>query len=217
MRFLLDAIHWICDPVNILGPQGWLGRLLEHMAYSLLVLLIAAVIAVPLGWYIGHSGRGRFLVVATSGAVRALPTLGVLTLAALWLGIGLAAPVIALVLLAVPPLLAGAYSGIEAADPSAVDGGRAIGMTELGILRSIEIPLSTPLLIGGARSAMLQVIATATLAAYTGAGGLGRYLFLGLKTQDYALMVAGSLLVIGLAIVVDAAFALLQKLVTPTT
>ena len=90
-------------------------------------------------------------------------------------------------------------------------------MTELGILRSIEIPLSTPLLIGGARSAILQVIATATLAAYTGAGGLGRYLFLGLKTQDYALMVAGSLLVIALAIVVDAAFALLQKLVTPTT
>lgn len=217
VRFVVEALAWLVDPANMVGPTGWLVRLGEHLVISALVVAIASFIAIPLGWYIGHTGRGRFLAVSASGAVRALPTLGLLTLVSLTLGIGLAAPVIALVVLAIPPLLAGAYSGVEAADRDAVDGGHAVGMTDLGVLWNIEIPLGTPLLVAGLRSAALQVIATATLAAYTGAGGLGRYLFLGLKTQDYAVMVAGSILVIGLAVVVDGLFALLQKLVTPTT
>lgn len=217
MRFVIEAFDWLTDPQNLTGSGGWLARLGEHLLISLLVVLIAAAIALPLGWYIGHTGRGRTLAVAVSGALRALPTLGVLTLVALWIGIGLGAPVVALVVLAIPPLLAGAYSGIEATDPSAVDGARAVGMTEMQILTRVEIPLSTPLLVAGFRSATLQVISTATLAAYVGAGGLGRYLFLGLKTSDYAVMVAGSLLVVVVAIGVDVLFGILQRFIRPAT
>src|SRR5690606_33697077 len=128
-------------------------------------------------------GRGRGAVVALVGAVRAIPTLGLLTLLALMLGIGLLAPVLALVTLAVPSILAGAYAGIESADPSAVDAARAMGMSELQIVRQVELPLGSGVLVGGVRAATIQVVATATLAAYTADTGLGRYLFAGLKSR----------------------------------
>lgn len=217
MKYFTEALAWLVDPANITGSGGWLTRLGEHLLYSMIVVLIAGLIAVPLGWLIGHTGRGRFLVVSLSGALRALPTLGVLTLVALFVGVGLGAPLVALGLLALPPILAGAYSGVDAADRTVVDAARAVGMTEWQILTRVEVPLGIPLLIAGFRSALLQVIATATLAAYTGAGGLGRFLFLGLKTQEYGLMLAGSLLVIVVAVIIDAAMGLVQRLVSPTT
>ena len=122
---------------------------------------------------------------------------------------------LAFVVLALPSVLAGAYTGVESADPIAVDAARAAGMSEFQVLARVEIPLGAPLLVGGLRSAGLQVIATATLAAYTGAGGLGRLMFLGLKTQDYVMMLASSLLVIALALVSEAFFTLLQRVVRP--
>jgi len=125
------------------------------------------------------------------------------------------APIIALVVLAVPPILAGAYSGFEAIDRRTIDSARAVGMTEGQIVRKVEVPLGLPLLIGGLRSATLQVIATATLADYVGAGGLGRFIFVGLKSNDYSQMLAGSLLVIALALLSEGIFAVLQKLVVP--
>lgn len=166
------------------------------------MLVISAVIALPLGIYIGHSGRGKWLINLT-GAVRAIPTLGLLTLFGLWIGIGLPAPVLALVALAIPPLLAGAYSGVAGAPPSVVDAARALGMKESEILSQIELPLAQPLLVAGLRSASLQVIATATLAAYTANYGLGRLLYLGLKTRNYPQMIAGAILVVALALLVD--------------
>lgn len=204
MEYLNQAWSWIW--ANLPGADGVVVRLQEHLAYSVAAVLIAAVLAVPLGWLVGHAGRGRGLVVVSSGAARALPTLGVLTLAGLVLGIGLAAPLVALVVLAFPSILAGAYAGVEAIPAATVDAARAMGNSELQVLTRVEIPLGLPLLLGGLRSATLQVVATATLAAYTGAGGLGRFLFLGLKTQDYAQMLGSAILVVALAIVLDLVF-----------
>lgn len=211
MNLLSEAIEWLSDPANQSGPDGIWARLLEHLWYTALIVAIAALIAIPLGYLVAHTGRGRGLVVVTSGAARALPTLGVITLIALWLGVGLLAPLIALVVLAIPSVLAGAYAGVEAVDRRTVDAARALGMSEWQILRQVEIPLGLPLLIGGLRAATLQVVATATLAAYVGAGGLGRFLFLGLKTQDYPMMLAASLLVVALALVLDVIFELLER------
>ena len=211
MNYLAAAIGYILDPGHWSGYLG-IGHLMaQHVLYSLLGVGLSAIIGMPLGWWVGHTGRGRGLLVSASGAVRALPTLGLITLFGLALGIGL----LALIILALPSVLAGAYTGVESADPIAVDAARAAGMSEFQVLARVEIPLGAPLLVGGLRSAGLQVIATATLAAYTGAGGLGRLMFLGLKTQDYVMMLASSLLVIALALVSEAFFTLLQRVVRP--
>lgn len=215
VTFLLDALLWIADPARWPGPGGILQRLLEHLGYTALGVLLAAIIAVPLGLWVGHTGRCRGFAVTLSGAARALPTLGLVTLCGLMIGIGLLAPTLAFVVLAVPSLLAGAYSAIESVNRHTIDAARAQGMTEWQILTQVELPLGLPLLMTGIRSATLQVIATAMLAAYIGNGGLGRYIFLGLKTQDYPQMLAGSLLVIALALAVDLALLALQRVSQP--
>ncbi len=215
MNQLFDAFAWLADPLHWSGPSGIPMRLGEHLWYTVLGVGIAAVIAVPLGLVVGHTHRGRGLAVTASGAARALPTLGLVTLFGLLAGIGLLAPVLAFVILAIPSLLAGAYSACEAVDPRTVDAARAQGMTEWQILVRVELPLGMPLLISGLRSATLQVISTAMLAAYIGNGGLGRYIFLGLKTQDYPQMLGGSLLVIALAIVLEVILLTVQRLTAP--
>jgi osmoprotectant transport system permease protein len=215
VNLVLDAIRWVFDPANYGGSNGIDTRTGEHLALSGLILLIAVVIAVPFGYFIGHTGRGRGIIVPLSGGVRALPTLGLLILVALNLGVGLVAPVVALVVLAVPSILAGAYSGFEAVDRRVIDAARAVGMTEWQILTRVEIPLGLPLLIGGLRSASLQVIATATLADYVGAGGLGHFLFLGVQTNNYSMVLGGSIVVIVLAFASEGLFAVIQRLVVP--
>lgn len=215
MRHLLDAMAWLMRPENWPGPDGIWLRTIEHRGYTVVGVLLAVAVGVPIGWWVGHTRRGRGTAVAITGVARALPTLGVVTLLGILLGIGLVGPMIAFVVLALPSVLSGAYAGVEGVDPVAVDAARASGMTELQVLTRVEIPLGMPLLVGGVRSAFLQVIATATLAAYVGAGGLGRFLFLGLKTQDYPMMLGSSLLVVALALVCDIAFAVAQHLSTP--
>jgi len=215
MSWFTDAIAWLADPTHWPGPAGIGARLGEHLGYTLLTLFIAGVIAIPLGLAIGHTGRGRAFVVPFAGALRALPTLGLVTLLALAVGIGLLGPLIALVILAIPPLLAGAYAGVEAVDPLVVDAARASGMTEWQILGRVELPLALPLLAGGLRSACLQVIATWTVAAWLPLGGLGRFLFDAIPVRDYGRMLAGSILVIVLALIADALLALLQRVVIP--
>ena len=215
MNYFTDAINWLLDPAHYTGPSGIPTRLGEQLLFTVVTLVLASVIAIPIGFLIGHTGRGRGIAVATSGGLRAIPTLGLLTLVALWIGIGLGAPYVALTVLAIPPILAGAYTGFEAVNRTTIDAARAVGMTELQIVRQVEIPLGLPLLIGGLRSATLQVVATATLAAYVADFGLGRFLFAGLKTNDYAQMLGGSILVILLALVLEGLFAGLQKLVVP--
>lgn len=214
-----SIIDWLTSSASWSGADGILARLLEHIGYTLLVLVIAAVIAIPLGLWIGHTGRGRWLVTAAN-ALRAVPTLGLLfalTLVLLPVLPGdsafLVPSVIVLVLLAIPAILSGTYAGVEAVDPAARDAARGIGMTGAQVLAKVELPIALPLLISGLRAAVLQVVATATVAAYVGLGGLGRFLIDGLATQDYASTAGGALLVAVLALALDAPFALLERLV----
>lgn len=210
MSVVSDAVDWLTDGAHWTGGAGIPNRVLEHLGYTGLTLVVASAIAVPLGLYIGHTGRFRGLAIGVTGALRALPTLGVLTLLTLLLGLGLEAPILALTVLAVPPLLAGVYAGVESVDPQTVDAARAQGMTEWQVLTRVEVPLGLPLVVGGFRAATLQVVATATVAAYVSLGGLGRYIFDGQAVRDYPQMVGGSVVVVVLALLLDGLFAVAQ-------
>lgn len=208
------VIAWFTAPGTWAGSGGIWQRLAEHLGYTGLILLVAGALALPLGAWVGHTGRGAHLVTGLSGALRALPTLGLLTLFALWFGLGLTAPITALVILALAPLLSSTYAGIAAVDRGTVDAVRAQGMTEWQILTRVELPLALPLIFGGIRNAALQVIATVTVVAYINLGGLGRYLIDGLAVRDYTRMVAAVILVAALALLVDALLATAQRLLT---
>lgn len=212
MSVVSETVDWLGDSAHWGGDDGVPHRLVEHLGYTALTVAIASAIAIPLGLWIGHTGRFRGAAVALTGAMRALPTLGLLTYIVLFSGIGLIPPIIVLVVLAIPPLLAGAYSGLESVDRQTIDAARAMGMTEWQILTRVEVPLSLPIIVGGVRSATLQVVATATVAAYVSLGGLGRYIIDGQAVQDYPQMVAGSILVVVLALLLDGVFAGLQRL-----
>jgi len=208
---------WFTDPANWQGSDGVPNRLLEHLFYTVLTLLIALVIAVPLGAWVGHSGRLRWLVTGANAA-RAVPTLGLLFAVSMFVGpliqsdLAFVIPSITvLVLLAIPPLLSGTYAGIDSVDPAARDAARGMGMTGWQVLTKVEAPCALPLFLSGLRSATLQVIATATIAASVSLGGLGRYLIDGLASRDYVQMVCGSILVAVLALVADGLLALLEK------
>ncbi|WP_373456454.1 ABC transporter permease [Corynebacterium sp. 70RC1] len=211
MNLFAQALDWLMEPANWAGAAGIWARLGEHLLLSAAAVLLAACIALPLGLYVGHTGRGAGVVGAIVGAARAIPTLGLLTLAGLFLGIGVGAPLVALVVLALPSVLAGAYAGVQSADVRSVGAAKAIGMTGWQVLSRVEVPLGLPVLLDGLRAATLQVVATATLAAYTADVGLGRFLFSGLKSRDYPLMLAAALLVAFVALILEIAFAALQK------
>ena len=198
-----SAWDYLVDPANWQGPTGIGARILQHLWYSLLAVAGAAVLAVPIGLAIGHFRRGEIVVVGAVNALRSLPTLGVLTLLVLLLGLGLVPPILALVLLGIPPLLAGAYAGVANVDRQVVDAAEAMGMTTRQVLLRVEVPNALPLILGGLRSATLQVIATATVAAYVNLGGLGRYIFDGLALRSYDRVLVGALLVAALALIVD--------------
>jgi osmoprotectant transport system permease protein len=207
MNLIGETLYWFADPANWTGPSGIPVRVAQHIGLTLLVVAIAAALALPVGAWMGHRRRGEVAIATVVNGSRALPTLGVVTLFALWLGIGLAAPLLALVLLAIPSILAATYSGISAVPRPPVDAARALGHTEWQTLARVEVPLSLPVIGGGIQSALLQVVATATIAAYVADVGLGRYIFSGLKSREYPEMLAGSLLVILLALTLTAAAA----------
>ena len=208
-------VDWFANPAQWSGSAGIPARVLEHLGYTLLAVLIAAVIALPLGAVIGHTRRGGLAVVGVANGLRALPELGVLVLFVLLLGLGLLPPTLALVLLAIPPMLAGAYSGVAGADPGAVDAARGMGMREHQILLQVEVPAAVPLVLGGIRFATLQVIATATIAAYVGLGGLGRYIIDGFSVRDFPQMLGGALVLAVLSIAVELVLQLLGRFATP--
>lgn len=208
MNFLQQAVSYIFTVDNWGGRGGIGARVLEHLQYTGVAVAVSALIAIPIGLAIGHTGRGSLLVVGTFNALRALPTLGVLLLGVLLWGLGLLPPTVALTLLAVPPLLAGTYAGIANVDPRVVDAARSMGMTERRVLMRVEVPNALPLILGGLRTATLQVVATATVAAYASLGGLGRYLIDGIKVRQFYLALVGALLVTVLALVLDGLLAL---------
>lgn len=207
MNFLSQALDFIFTAANWGGPAGLATRILEHLQYTAVALVFSALIAIPIGMLIGHTGRGTFLVVGGVNALRALPTLGVLLLGVLLWGLGLVPPTVALMLLGIPPMLAGTYSGIANVDRAVVDAARSMGMTESRVLLRVEVPNALPLILGGVRTATLQIVATATVAAYASLGGLGRYLIDGIKVRQFYLALVGALVVTALALILDAALA----------
>ncbi|WP_194396111.1 ABC transporter permease [Microbacterium atlanticum] len=217
MNYFLEAFAWIFSPDQWPNGLPLPTAIAQHLAFTFGSVLIAAVIAIPAGWTIGHTGRGREFAVFLSGAARALPSLGLIVLLYLVLGVSLKteAAVTAFVLLAIPSILAGAYAGFEAIDRTVIDAGRAMGMTPWQVLWKIEVPLGLPLLIGGLRIATLQVVATVTIAAYVGLGGLGYYIIQGIPLRDFPQILGASIVVIVLALALDGAFAVLQRLVVP--
>lgn len=216
MNILGEGFAFIFQAGNWPGPNGIGLRLAQHVLYSIVAVGIAALIALPLGIITGHTGRHRDLILTVTGGARALPTFGLLLFAILFVGIDLWPVIAVLVVLAVPPILAATYAGIEGSDRSAVDGARSSGMSELQIVARVELPLALPLIIGGVRSAILQVIATAAIAGYVTQGTLGRFLLEGISRHDYALAVVGAILIAAVALIADGLLALTQKLTTPT-
>lgn len=204
--YLTDRTHWS-------GPGGITHLLLQHLGYTVAAVAIAAVIAIPLGIWIGHTGRGGFLVIGLSNAARAIPSLGLLILVVLLLGTGIGPIIGVLAVLALPPILTATAAGVAGADREAVHAARALGMTPLQMVAKVEWPLALPLVVSGLRSATLQVVATATVAAFTAGGGLGRLLISGQALSDYPQMFAGALLIAVLAIVFDLVLSGLAALV----
>ena len=196
LSYLLDASKW--------GGAGGTGELLlQHLAYTVVAVLIGAVIAIPLGILIGHTGRGGFLVIGLSNAARAIPSIGLLVLVVLATSTGFGPTVLVLAVLALPAILTATSAGVAGADPDAVYAARALGMTGGQIVSKVEWPLAVPLVISGLRSATLQVVATATVAAFAAGGGLGQLLISGQRSRDYSQMLAGAVLIAGLAILLD--------------
>ncbi|ASU77690.1 ABC transporter permease [Actinopolyspora erythraea] len=208
-----EIAAWLLDPANWTGGEGVLRQSWLHLLYCVFAVCAAAVLAVPLGLYIGHTGRGSVLVVGFSNAVRALPTLGLVTgLAMLYQG---SAALAALVVLAFPAVLSGTYAGVNAVPADAVDAARGMGMSSAQRLWQVELPNALPLLMGGVRNAMLQVMATTAIAAYVGLGGLGKLLIEGQAIRHYDQMASAAILIALLAVLVDLALAGLTRSLVP--
>lgn len=217
MNLLADALAWIFSADRFSGSSPLPLTIGQHLFFTFLSVLIAAVIAIPLGLYIGHTGRGRNLAIGISGAARAIPSFGLILLLVLVIGVTQKplAATIAFVLLGIPSILAGAYSGLEAIDRRVIDAARAVGMTEWQILLKVELPLGLPLLIGGLRAGALQIVATVVLAAYVGLGGVGLYIIKGIATREYDQILGAAIVIVALALVLDGLFALVQHIVVP--
>lgn len=204
---------WLLDPANWTGGEGVLHQAWLHLLYCVFAVCAAAVVALPLGLYIGHTGRGSVFVVGFGNAMRALPTLGLVTgLAILFQG---GASLAALVVLAVPALLSGAYAGVSGVPTEMVDAAKGMGMTPAQRLWQVEVPNALPLLMGGVRNAMLQVMATTAVAAYVGLGGLGQLLIEGQTIGRYDQMASAAILIALLAVLVDLALGGVTRLLVP--
>lgn len=215
MSFLTFAWDWLRSPQQWQGRDGILSRFLEHLGYSALSLLIAVLIAVPLGLLIGHSGRGGFAVINLANVARAIPTLGLLILLVVLLGLTLWAWLIPLVALAIPPMLVNTYEGVAGVDPELKDAARGMGMSEWQLLWRVEVPVASPLIMLGLRTSAIFVWATATIAAYIGVGGFGRYIIDGLAANNYGEVAGGAAVIVVLALLVQAVFTGLRRLVVP--
>jgi osmoprotectant transport system permease protein len=223
MDLVTVTTQWLADPLHWQGPNGIPARLLEHLELSGVSLVIAALFAIPLGLWIGHTGRWSWLVVSSANAWRALPSFAVIGLLVPFttridpsLGFTLYPTVVAMIVLAGPPMLVNSYEGIAGVDRDLVDAARGMGMRERQILVGLEVPIALPVVATGIRLAAVQVIATATLGAIFGFGGLGRFIVLGDANQDNGELFGGVVLVAALALITFGLFVLLERrLVSP--
>jgi osmoprotectant transport system permease protein len=188
------------------GATGVIDRIGQHAVYSAEALLIASLVAVPLGLWAGHTGHGGTALTLLSNASRALPTLGLVVIFAIMIGVGLSAAIIPLVFIGIPSILVNTYVALRGVDRSLVDAATGMGLTSWQVLWRVKVPVGLPIIFLGLRVAALQIVSTATIAAYVGLGGLGRYVIDGLATGNFAEVGAGAVLVAGFAIVTEIAF-----------
>jgi len=222
MEFAGDVIGWFTDPINWSGDDGIPIRLAEHLLLSAVPLFVALVIGLPLAAWVGHTGRFGGLAVNVSNIGRAVPSLAIMALAAMllnrWLvDLGLRreageiSTMVAMAALAIPPIVTNTYVGISEVEREIVEAARGMGMTATQILRRIEIPLALPVILAGVRTAAVQVVATATLGAVFGTGGLGRYIIDGIAQRKYEEVFAGALIVAGMSIGTELGLAVVQR------
>jgi osmoprotectant transport system permease protein len=216
VSFFSWAWDWITTSANWHGPGAIPQQVLAHLGYSGLSLLIATLIALPAGVAIGHrGGKSAVAVINIANAWRAIPTLGLLALLAVYLGFSPLTWLVPLVALAIPPILINACEGVALVDPGVADAAKGTGMTTWQQIIRVEVPIALPLILVGLRTSAIFVVATATIAAYIGLGGLGRFIIDGLASNDYGPVAGGALLVVILAIGVLALFALISRLAIP--
>jgi len=210
-RPLMEVVAWFADPANWSGTSGIPNRILEHLVLSGMAIGIGCLIAVPLGLFIGHTGRGAGAVVALGNLGRAVPSYAMLVIFVPLLGIGFWNALAALVLLSIPPILTNSYAGLQGVDRDMVEAGRGMGMRERQILRRVEVPIALPVIIAGVRIAAVQVVATATLAALVGGGALGRFIVDGFALRDTAMLVGGAVLVAILAVLTGRVMTIVER------
>lgn len=216
MDFFAAVIAWFADPTNWVGRNGIPNRLFEHLTISGVSLGVGLLIALPVGLFIGHTGRGAVVAISLANIGRAVPSLGIIGIAlpialALHVGSGFWSTVIALTALAIPPIVLNTYTGLHAVDRELLEAGRGMGMREGQLLRRVEIPLALPVILAGVRISAVQVVATATLALVVGGGTLGTLIYVGIQTRNLPQVFASALLVALLAILTEGTFALIQR------
>lgn len=222
MDLVVNVIRWLTDPAHWTGPDGIPVRTWEHLTLSIVAIVIALLIALPVGLFIGHTRRGEFLAISLANFARAVPSYAVMVMVlplTLTLdprnGLTTYPILIAMILLAIVPVLVNAYAGVHDIDPELVEGARGMGMREPDVLGRVELPLAVPVIVGGVRTAAVQVVATVTLGAILGYGGLGRYLIDGIARREYDRLWAGVVLVALLSIATELFFAVVQRRLTP--
>jgi len=223
MSFLSQVIKWFADGSHWTGDAGVPHRMIQHVEVSVLALLAAIILAVPVGMLIGHTRRGQFLAMSVGNLGRPLPTFGILaiifpiTLRYAPGSIGFPPTLIAMFLLAIPPILTNAYVGVRDVDRDTVEAARGMGLTGWDLLAQLELPLAVPLIVAGVRTASVQVVATATLGAVFSFGGLGRFIVDGYSVNNHVTILAGAILVALLAVFAELSLALVERLVRPRT
>jgi osmoprotectant transport system permease protein len=215
VNVLAEAIAWLNDPLNWTGRNGVLALTRDHIVVSVLAVLLAAVVALPIGLWLGHRRRGGTVGVVVANTTRALPTLALLTLLAASGLFGNTATVLACAVFAVPPLLTNTVTGLGEVDADVRDAARGVGMSGRRSLWAVEVPLAVPLIAAGIRTASVQVLATVPLAALVGGRSLGTIVVTGFGTQDYGQVLAGGILVAALCLVSEGLLAIVQHLMTP--
>jgi osmoprotectant transport system permease protein len=208
-----EVLAWLTDPAQWSGPDGIPVRTLQHLWYSVLATAIAAAVALPIGVYIGHTGRGAIVAVNLTNLGRAIPSLGIIILMFTIFGFGIAPILVTLFALAIPPIVTNSYIGVRSVDPDVREAAEGMGMRGRQVLWRVELPMAMPLIMAGIRTSAVQVVATATLAAFVGLGGLGRYLIDGLAQRDLAEVVGGAILVAVLSLVTELLLGRVQTLV----
>jgi osmoprotectant transport system permease protein len=221
VEFIGSVVAWFADPANWTGPDGVPARIGEHLVLSAIPLLVAVAIAVPIGAWVGHTGRAANLVINVSNVGRAIPSLAILAITTMLLqatlvDLGLrlisseVSTIIAMLALAIPPVLINTYVGVSGVDRDLVEAGHGMGMRSDQVLTRVELPVALPIMLVGIRTAAVQVVATATLGAVFATGGLGRYIIDGIAQRRHDEVFAGALLVALLSIATELAFGALQ-------